>query len=96
MPGKDTCATPRFLNHMEPLTLCGHLAVSPTPLGGIIRINDSRLTLICLAEGIATLFAHSLHLANLAYGLLELFHSAVQVSALLTAGRHFDQPYLGL
>jgi hypothetical protein len=52
-----------------------HLAIPPSFSRCVIRLQDSRLRLISLREGIAALLAHTLHLADFANSLLELFHT---------------------
>lgn len=44
-------------------------------LRGIVGLQDPGLRLVCLTEGIAALFPHTLDLSDLADGLLELFHA---------------------
>lgn len=51
-----------------------HLTILATVLRRVVRLQDARLTLICLRKGISALLAHALHLANLADRLLELLH----------------------
>ena len=52
-----------------------HLAV-PAPLArGVVSLQDAILALVRLAEGVAPLLAHALHLADFADRLLELLHA---------------------
>jgi hypothetical protein len=52
-----------------------HLSVSAALFRRIVRLQHARLTLVCLRESVAALFAHALDLADLANGFLELLHS---------------------
>ena len=56
-------------------TTARHLAVPATLFRRIVSLQHARLTLVRLREGVAALLAHALDLADLANGLLELFHS---------------------
>jgi hypothetical protein len=65
----------------------GHLSVPPPLPGRVVGLQDARLRLVCLGEGVATLLAHALHLPDLADGFLELFHSGGAL-VLLTRGQN--------
>ena len=56
-------------------TTARHLAVPATLLRRIVSLQHARLTLVRLRESVAALLAHALDLADLANGLLKLFHS---------------------
>jgi hypothetical protein len=89
MPPTSSSSVHELLSHKEtdksldltfdgPLsssTTACHLAVPSALLCCIVSLQNTRLTLVRLREGIATLFAHALYLANLANCLLELLHS---------------------
>ncbi len=55
----------------------GHLTIPPSLPRRIIRLQDPRLRLISLREGVTALFAHALHLPDFTNGFLELFHAVV-------------------
>jgi hypothetical protein len=57
-----------------------HLSISSSFSCCIICLQNPRLTLVCLREGISALLAHSLHLTYFADGFLELFHPNTTVS----------------
>lgn len=64
---------------LDPRSRTRHLA-PPAPLPrGIISLQHAILALVRLTEGIAPLFPHALHLADLADGLLELLHAGTVV-----------------
>ena len=57
----------------------GHLAEAAPLPRRVVGLEDARLALVGLAEGVAALLAHALHLAHLADGLLELLHARAVV-----------------
>lgn len=72
-----------------------HLAMSSSLFRSIIRLQHSRLTLICLRESVAALFAHALYLSDLADGFLELFHSTRLLLASYPSKQQRKGTYLG-
>lgn len=53
----------------------GHFTIPTSLPRRVISLQDPCLRLVCLREGITTLFAHTLDLANFSDSLLKLFHS---------------------
>jgi hypothetical protein len=53
----------------------------------VVGLQDPRLRLVGLGEGIAALFAHALDLTDFANGFLELFHSVCFDSAVSTGSQ---------
>jgi hypothetical protein len=53
-----------------------HLPVSSSVFGRVVCLEHTRLTFVCLREGITSLLSHALDLPHFADSLLELLHSA--------------------
>lgn len=83
------------------LSLCchGQLSMPTAALCGVVRVDHARLTLVGLRKSISTLLPHSLYLAHLPDGLLELFHPGESLVSNMDHTKHTQREksaYLGL
>lgn len=68
------CSSPPRLASLDPLSRACHFSPPTSFPGRVVRLQDPSLRFVCLAECIAPLLPHPLHLAHFPNRFLELLH----------------------